>query len=777
MIIAAKNQTGAEQRQQENGDGRKDRKDGRSPTGKNRQDGRGDSRDRHGGQSSGQTVRQDSFSDCGSKPIVPKKESVPWVVPRHYLVPRKVITKSLEILDSKDAPDQPGMMFETTLRDMVARFDQCFGPSNGEKRATQIAGVMDHLHRHTRRRRGEYMLSKGYLEWEQTSKIYELWCAELNVFERIFFTVDIGESSAVFSKFVSFFLIFMIMLSIGAWMFSTLPSVQDIPDGCSSTKVDDCEPEPHKFFDITEKVCVITFTLEYVVRLFTVHSVRFALLDEQFTEAVLTGADMSDLGRDEAAQDQRAVKQPQKVTPADEAPRPPKKLDSKLKTTFLHVTSFANVIDLLAIIPFWLKTFGVEGGGSFLVVLRILRLTRIFRVFKLGKYNEVFTLFTRVVKQSTPALLLMVFFICLGCCLFGTLVWFAEQGTWHPEGNPKLAELNIKGRGAWLRYTGGKDDDLEESPFQSIIHSFWFVIVTITTVGYGDMSPTTLEGKIVTSTAILNGIIVLAMPIGVVGANFSTEYDRVLEDKKRRQRLKEQLETQAMIEAQQDAALSVGDDFVVADALAVSEVATELNRVDVARQRIITNAEALDKIWDDVLPELMYLELSTNLREFVQQFLGADEQESSAAVTKPKLNATRFVKLDNLTNRVCNAIATVTSADVTAEFGLSEAHDCRRKWFQFADDCWEYATKMCYVETRQQPPEYYQMELGLKSRIAGTVAILAGETVNPQAASQSAPEITGPEPPKSQGTVVSSSFPGITGSATEPLVENRADPP
>merc|ERR1719316_50018 len=106
---------------------------------------------------------------------------------------------------------------------------------------------------------------------------------------------------------------------------------------------------------------------------------------------------------------------------------------------------FSNVIDLLAILPFWLEFFGMQGGGGFLVVLRILRLTRIFRVFKLGKYNDVFTLFTRVVNQSIPALSLMLFFISLGCCLFGTLVWFAEQGTWYPEGNPTLSLLTSGG--------------------------------------------------------------------------------------------------------------------------------------------------------------------------------------------------------------------------------------------------------------------------------------------------------------------------------------------
>eukprot|EP00971_Amphidinium_carterae_P242948 4823879-Amphidinium_carterae.1 len=101
-----------------------------------------------------------------------------------------------------------------------------------------------------------------------------------------------------------------------------------------------------------------------------------------------------------------------------------------------------------------------------------------------------------------------------------------------------------QGRGAYLRPDGSFYTDLlEESPFSSIIHSFWYVIVTITTVGYGDFYPTTAWGKLVGFVTILNGIVVLAMPVGVVGANFSTEYYRVIDDRKRRQTLQQQHQT------------------------------------------------------------------------------------------------------------------------------------------------------------------------------------------------------------------------------------------
>merc|ERR1719456_174790 len=122
------------------------------------------------------------------------------------------------------------------------------------------------------------------------------------------------------------------------------------------------------------------------------------------------------------------------------------------------------MIDLMSIMPFWIELFsGNEGEGGILVILRILRLTRVFRVFKLGKYNDVFTIFSRVMRHSLPALYLMLFFVSLGLCLFGTLIWFAESGVWHPEGHEKLLELGIDGRGAYLRPDKSMDErNLEE---------------------------------------------------------------------------------------------------------------------------------------------------------------------------------------------------------------------------------------------------------------------------------------------------------------------------
>merc|ERR1719379_2448539 len=110
----------------------------------------------------------------------------------------------------------------------------------------------------------------------------------------------------------------------------------------------------------------------------------------------------------------------------------------------------------------------------------------------------------------------MLFFILMGLSLFGSLAWVCEQGAWFPPGHAALAEAGVSGRGAYLVSVPNPPGGFAESKFASIPHSFWYVIVTITTAGYGDLSPITVLGKVVGAMTIIGGVIVLAMPVGVI---------------------------------------------------------------------------------------------------------------------------------------------------------------------------------------------------------------------------------------------------------------------
>lgn len=271
-----------------------------------------------------------------------------------------------------------------------------------------------------------------------------------------------------------------------------------------------------------------------------------------------------------------------------------------------------------------------------------------------------------------------------------------------------------------MRPAGTLDDTiLEESPFYSIIHSFWYVIVTITTVGYGDLAPTTLAGKIVGSLTILNGIIVLAMPIGVVGANFSSEYYRVQDERKRRIKLKQQMKTRAQVEEEQDAALREAQEASEGASLSSGSHAMqrgiELCRVGTARRDILVFAEAIDEGWHNILPPVMYLQLSHSLKKFAQDISHISSTgENGAGEATPVVSQALLESLDVLTARVHRAIATVTSTEELAEFGLSEAKQLRHDWADFCDRCWAYVIDMCHVEKAPDPPEFYQMKAHLE---------------------------------------------------------------
>jgi hypothetical protein len=523
----------------------------------------------------------------------------------------------------------------------------------------------------------------------------------------------------------------LIVISIATWMLSTMPSMRDIPtanDCANKIKEGECAPVEHAVFTTIESICIIAFTVEYFVRLFTVHSVRFALHDENFLVAVLTDTDVKTF---KSKRTSEIVPEILAHSNNDDSQEKKKelKIDGKLRTWINFIFNPTNMIDLLAILPWWMQTLDLQAGGGFLVVLRILRLTRIFRIFKLGKLNEVMAIFSRVMEQSLQALMLMIFFILLGCCLFGTLMWFAEAGEWYPEGNPVLADYGISGRGAWMRNTKiglrGANDEyiLEESPFASIVHSFWYVIVTVTTVGYGDVFPVAPAGQVIAAAAIMNGIIVLAMPIGVIGASFVEEFFNNQDRKKKEKLYQIQFTMRTLVEQHEDEQLDIAN-----DSAAMDKNATEILELESARTRIIGQAELLERSWEHVFHgdrRIVGYKLGHGLRCFVLGFFGtndvAPEVTGNENSAKPLMQLERLLLLDQLTAQVCRSFSAVTSDDELSEFTLKECLECRRKWFQFMESCWDYATDKCRLCKEKPPPDYEKMIESLQSCGTGSI--------------------------------------------------------
>jgi len=149
--------------------------------------------------------------------------------------------------------------------------------------------------------------------------------------------------------------------------------------------------------------------------------------------------------------------------------------DSKLK----YIFSFYGIIDLIAILPFYI-TFTVD-----LRAIRIVRLLRVFRIFKMVRYIRAVERFGIAFKSIKEELL--VFF---GATFF--LIYLSAVGIYNFE------------------------HDVQPEAFKSIFHSLWWAVATLTTVGYGDIVPITLGGKIFTFFILMIGLSIIAVPAGLL---------------------------------------------------------------------------------------------------------------------------------------------------------------------------------------------------------------------------------------------------------------------
>lgn len=161
-----------------------------------------------------------------------------------------------------------------------------------------------------------------------------------------------------------------------------------------------------------------------------------------------------------------------------------------------YMVSIGAIIDLLAILPFYIHVV----SGLDLRVLRMLRLLRFFRLFRLTSYMTSARLITNVFKTRANdlklSLVLILFLIVIAACL----VYFAE----HPA-QPEI--------------------------FSSIPATIWWAIISVTTVGYGDMIPITILGKIITSIISMMGLAILALPAGIITSGFLEETRKLKKDK------------------------------------------------------------------------------------------------------------------------------------------------------------------------------------------------------------------------------------------------------
>lgn len=204
--------------------------------------------------------------------------------------------------------------------------------------------------------------------------------------------------------------------------------------------VDSLRDRYERTFDLFESACVVLFTAEYALRLWA------CTADPRYRGALV--------GRARFA-----------VTPL-------------------------AVVDLLAILPFYLGAVGVD-----MRFVRILRVFRLFRLAKLVRYSRALQLIGRVFRRSWNELVVTVFVITVLAIVAACLMYFAEH-------------------------------DTQPAVFPDIPTALWWAVITLTTVGYGDAFPVTALGKLFAGSISILGVGLLALPTAILGSAFVEELDR-----------------------------------------------------------------------------------------------------------------------------------------------------------------------------------------------------------------------------------------------------------
>ena len=151
-----------------------------------------------------------------------------------------------------------------------------------------------------------------------------------------------------------------------------------------------------------------------------------------------------------------------------------------------YITSFYGIVDLLAIIPTYLSI--VLPGSQYLLVIRILRILRIFRVLKLVQYISEARLLRQALRDSRRKITVFLFTVLTMVVIFGSLMYLIEGPVYG---------------------------------FTSIPRSIYWAIVTLTTVGYGDISPQTGLGQFLAALIMILGYSIIAVPTGIVTVAFA----------------------------------------------------------------------------------------------------------------------------------------------------------------------------------------------------------------------------------------------------------------
>lgn len=161
--------------------------------------------------------------------------------------------------------------------------------------------------------------------------------------------------------------------------------------------------------------------------------------------------------------------------------------------TLLFLRSMQGIIDLIIVLPYLIARLLQVGHVLPLPLLKIVELVRVLRIFKFSRHSNRLRILGITLRASVRELVMLACFLFLGVLSFSTAIYFIER-------------------------------DHEEHRFKSIPNAFWYCLVTMGTVGYGDVVPATAAGKMIGSLCAITGVLSIALPVPIIVSTFDYYY-------------------------------------------------------------------------------------------------------------------------------------------------------------------------------------------------------------------------------------------------------------